>query len=113
MGGTTYFPVAGSYSEDALLDLISHVEAAAGGEKATIIGTKKALRNLKESIMSDGAKEEFHNMGYVGTFFGTPVVATPQRHQIGSTSFVLSDNVLTIIAGDDKPIKVDLAVYAA
>lgn len=108
MGGTTYFPVAGTYSEDALLDLIAHVEAASGGKTATILGTKKALRNLKESIMSDGAKEEFHKFGYVGTFFGTPVVATPQRHQVGSTNFVFSDNVLTIIAGDDKPIK---AVY--
>ena len=45
-------------------------------------------------------------MGYVGKFYGTPVVAEPQRHKIGSTDFVLEDDVLTIIAGDDKPIKV-------
>ena len=56
LGGTTYFPTAGAYDEDTLLDLISHVEAAAGGKPATIIGTKKALRSIKESIMSDGAK---------------------------------------------------------
>ncbi len=56
--------------------------------------------------MSDGAKDELHNMGYFGKFFGTPCVAVPQRHQIGSTNFVLDDDVLTIIAGDDKPIKV-------
>lgn len=106
MGGVAYFPTAGTYDEDDLLDLISHVEAAAGGKTATIIGTKKALRNLKESIMSDGAKDELHNMGYFGKFFGTPCVAVPQRHQIGSTNFVLDDDVLTVIAGDDKPIKV-------
>lgn len=106
MGGVTYFPTAGTYDEDDLLDLISHVEAAAGGKTATIIGTKKALRNLKESIQSDGAKDELHNMGYYGKFFGTPCVAVPQRHKIGSTNFVLDDDVLTIIAGDDKPIKV-------
>ena len=34
---------------------------------------------------------------------------TPQRHKIGSTEFTLDDNILTIIAGDDKPIK---CVYA-
>ena len=45
-------------------------------------------------------------MGYVGKFFGTPVVATPQRHKVGSTEFVMSDKVLTIVAGDDKPLKV-------
>lgn len=106
MGGVTYFPTAGAYDEDDLLELISHVEAAAGGKQATIVGTKKALRNLKESIASDGAKDELHNMGYVGKFYGTPVVATPQRHKVGSTEFVLDDDCLTIIAGDDKPIKV-------
>ena len=106
MGGATYFPAAGSYSESALLTLIEHVEAAAGGKQATIIGTKAALRNLQEGIQGDAAKDELHNLGYYGKFFGTPCVAVPQRHQVGSTNFLMPDNVLTIIAGDDKPIKV-------
>ena len=104
-GGSVYFPAAGSYDEDDLLDLISHVEAAAGGKQANLIGTKKALRNLKESIQSDGAKEELHNFGYYGKFFGTPCYALPQRHKVGSTDFILPDNIITVIAGDDKPIK--------
>lgn len=106
LGGVTYFPTAGAYDEDDLLDLVSHVEAAAGGKQATIVGTKKALRNLKESIQSDGAKDELHNLGYYGKFYGTPVVAVPQRHKVGSTEFVMDDDTITIIAGDDKPIKV-------
>lgn len=105
-GGQKFFPAAGDYDEDALLEVIAHVEAAAGGKPATIIGTKKALRALKESIMSDAAKDDLHNMGYVGKFFGTPVVCAPQRHKIGTTEFVMDDNVLTIVAGDDKPLKV-------
>ena len=106
LGGVTYFPTAGAYDEDELLDLISHVEAAAGGKTATIIGTKKAVRNLASSIQSDGAKEDLYNLGYYGKFYGTPVVVTPQRHKVGSTDFVMDDDILTIIAGDDKPIKV-------
>lgn len=106
LGGVTYFPAAGAYDEDDLLDLISHVEAAAGGKAATLVGTKKALRNLKESIQCDGAKDELHNLGYYGKFYGTPVVAVPQRHKVGSTEFVMDDDTITIIAGDDKPIKV-------
>ena len=106
LGGVTYFPVAGAYDEDDLLDLISHVEAAAGGKTATIVGTKKAIRNLKASIESDGAKDDLYNLGYYGKFYGTPVVVTPQRHKVGSTEFVMDDDVITIIAGDDKPIKV-------
>ena len=88
-GGVTYFPAAGAYDEEELLDLISHVEAAANGKPASIIGTKKAVRNL----------------AYYGKFYGTPVVVAPQRHKVGSTEFTLSDDILTIIAGDDKPIK--------
>lgn len=104
-GGSVYFPTAGAYDEDELLDLISHVEAAAGGKPATIIGTKKSVRNLTPSIQSDGAKDDLYNLGYYGKFYGTPVIVAPQRHKVGTTSFTLADDVLTIMAGDDKPIK--------
>ncbi len=112
LGGATYFPEAGSYDEEALLELVAHVEAASGGKQATIIGTKKAIRNLMPAIenvgyMAEAAKTDLYNMGYVGKFYGTPVVVTPQRHKYNSTEFVLDDDVLTIVAGDDKPIKVD------
>lgn len=106
LGGDVYFPEAGEYDEDELLELVAHVEAAAGGKPATIIGTKKALRNLKESVQSDGAKEEIHKFGYYGTFFGTPVVAIPQHHKTNSTEFTMNDDVITVVAGDQKPIKV-------
>ena len=106
IGGAAYFPTAGAYDPDALLDVIAHVEAAAGGKTATIIGTKKGLRNLKEDIQSDSAKDELHNLGYYGKFYSTPCVAIPQRHKVGTTDFVFDDDVLTIVAGDDKPIKV-------
>ena len=86
---------------------IGHIspEAAAGGKAATIIGTKKAIRNLDVTPLGDKAKEDLYNMGYAGKFYGTPVVVAPQRHKVGSTDFVLADDMLTIIAGDDKPIK--------
>lgn len=105
IGGVEYYPTAGTYDEDVLLELIEHVEAAADGKPATIIGTKKAVRQLKESIQSDSAKEELHRLGVYGTFFGTPVVVLPQRHKTGTKTFVFEDNVLHIIAGDDKFIK--------
>lgn len=104
-GGAVYFPTAGTYDEDALLEVISHVESAANGKVATILGTKKVLRNLAPSIQGADSKSDLYNMGYYGKFYGNPVVMTPQRHKIGSTEFILPENVLTIIAGDDKPIK--------
>lgn len=105
LGSAYYRAAAGSYSESALLDLIEHVEAAAGGKTATIVGTKKALRNLTNSMSSIDAANDIYHTGYMGVFYGSPVVALPQRHQINSTTFVLPDDMLTIIAADEKPIK--------
>lgn len=105
-GGTVYFPAAGSFDEEALLDVIAHTEAAAGGQKATILCTTKGARMLGASLQADSAKEDIYNQGYVGKFYGTPVVVTPQRHKFGSTEFILPDNVFTVIAGGDKPVKV-------
>lgn len=105
-GGAEFYPTAGAYNEEALLDLIAHVEAAADGKKATIIGTQKAIRHLAPSIQGADSKSDLYNLGYYGKFYGTPVVKAPQRHKVGSREFVFDDNVLTIIAGDQKPIKV-------
>ena len=109
LGNTYYFATGGSYSESALLDLIAHVEAASGGQKATIVGTAKALRNLAPSIQGADSKSDLYNLGYFGTFYGNPTVKIPQRHIMGTTNFAFSDDVLTVVAGDEKPIKVNKA----
>ena len=105
LGGNTYFPAAGAYDEDTLLDLISHVESAAGGRPATIVGTKKAVRHLAPVIQGNDSESDIYNMGYYGKFYGTDVVAMPQRHKVGTTDFLLDDNTLTIVASDERPIK--------
>lgn len=105
LGGETYFTTAGSYDEDQLLELIAHVEAAAGGKTATIVGTKKAVRNLDITPFGERGKADLYELGYAGKFYGSPVLVTPQRHIAGTTDFVLDDGTLSIIAGDDKPIK--------
>ena len=106
-GGTAFFPVAGAYDEDEVIETINHVEAAAGGRQATIVGTKKAVRNLAPSILAQGedSQRDLYNMGYFGRFYGTPVIVTPQRHKIGTTEFVLPDNILTVLATGEKPLK--------
>lgn len=103
LGGNAFFPTAGAYDEDALLETIAHVEAAAGGKQATILGTKPALRKLAPSIQGAESKHDLYANGFYGNFYGAPVVAIPQRHKIGTTDFVFDDKVLTIVAGDDKP----------
>lgn len=105
LGGATYC-VAGGYNEQTLLNLIAHVEAAAGGKPATIIATKVGARQLVPTVASENAKDDLYKLGYYGSFYGTPIVVTPNRHKIGATQFVLDDNIITIVAGDQKPIKV-------
>ena len=41
-----------------------------------------------------------------GKFYGTNVVAMPQRHKVHSTEFVFPDNIITVVAGAEKPLKV-------
>lgn len=104
MGGAEYFPEAGDYDADDLLDIVAHVEAAAG-KPATIVGTKKALRRIAPDIESFDSKNDLYNLGYYGKFYGTPVVAIPNRHKLNSTEFVMDDDTLTIVASPEKPIK--------
>lgn len=95
---------AGSYSEDTLLELVEHVEAA-NQATATIMGTKSALRKVTTATVSDEAKTDLYNMGYYGKFNGTNMIYLPQRHKAGTDAFLLDNSKLYVFAGEDKPIK--------
>ena len=103
--GAPYFPVAGSYSEDALVTLIDHVEAATG-RSAVLLGTKQALRKLSTAIVADEAKSDMYNIGYYGKFNGTDCIKMNQVHNPGTTTFALDNNKIYVMALGDKPIKV-------
>lgn len=106
IGGSVYVVTSGSMDEEELLTLVEHVEAAAGGKTATIVGTKAALRNLA-GMQTDSvdSHNDLYHKGFLGWFYGTPTLAIPQRHKINSTTFVMPDDVLIIMAGDMKPVK--------
>ncbi|MDF2884227.1 MAG: hypothetical protein K0R54_4794 [Clostridiaceae bacterium] len=104
-GLNSTYVITGTYAEDSLLDLVNHVEASTEA-KATILGTKKALRKVTTATVSDEAKADLYNMGYYGKFNGTNMVYLPQRHANGTDTFLLNDSKIYVIAGNDKPIKV-------
>lgn len=98
---------SGSINAEDMLALISHVEAANGGKKAMIIGTKTALRKLGTDLVNSTEKNsDMYNQGYVGKYYGTDVVAIEQAHVPGTSKFAIADDALWIVAADDKPIKV-------
>lgn len=94
----------GTMDADKLLDLVEHVESSTG-ESAMIIGTKKALRKIPDIDGSDSHKESLYAIGYAGKLAGTPLIAMKQRHEVGSTKFILPDDTLYVVAGNTKPIK--------
>ena len=96
---------AGSFDEGKLTTIIDHVEAATG-KKAVIIGSKQAVRKITGVKGADAntAKEELFSMGYYGHFYTTPIIVMENAHKVGSTDFILG-NDLYIVAGDEKFIK--------
>lgn len=103
---STYVVAANaSASEEALLTLVEHVEAATG-KSATIYGTKSALRKVETAQVADEALSDLYNIGYYGKFNGVPMVALRQAHKPGTDTFAMNDKKLFVVASDDRPIKV-------
>ena len=94
----------GSWVEATLLALIDHVEAATG-MTAKIFGSRTAVRKIATTVTGNEVNSDFYNMGYTGSFNGTPVFALKNGHKVGTTDFILSDTDVYVVAGDDKFIK--------
>jgi len=99
---------SGAMTDDNLLALIEHVEAATG-KPAKLIGSKAALRKLGSSVTTSAEiNSDLYNLGFYGKFYGTPCEFIRQAHKAGTETFVIDDDALWVIAGDEKPIKVVL-----
>lgn len=103
-GLPTVFKQSGSFTESVLQDLIAHVEASTG-ERAMVIGTKKALGKITSAVISEDAKERFNQMGYYGVFNGTPMMSIMQSHVAGTFNFAIDDTLLWVVTTSSKPIK--------
>lgn len=100
----TEFKVSGNYTEDNLIDLVEHIEAATG-RSAMIAGTMKALRKAATAVVSEEAKSDAYKMGYFGSFNGTPMVRLQQAHNVGTYTFKLSESDLYVTTLNEKPVK--------
>ena len=103
-GNGAKYIYAGSFDEDELLTLCSHVEAATGAAPV-IVGTAAALKNCQIQNMPEQAKQEMYNGGYYGKFYGYEMVKVPQMHKGKTDEFAFNDKTLHIIAGGQKFIK--------
>ena len=104
------FSVKGN-SEEAVGGLCDLVQAAGGYSNLTIAGTKGALRKLgaivPDKYFADSQKEAKANTGNIGEWEGNRLMVIPQVIKEGTFELALDNNVLFVMGGDVKPIKVE------
>lgn len=97
---------SGSYDKKAILKAIKHVEAATG-VKPQLVGTTIALSNLQDvQTLSNGMKDELNAKGHLSVWQGYDCLPIEQVYKAGTREFMFNDQVIYIIAGSEKPIKV-------
>ena len=98
-------------SEEALGNLCDLVQAAGGYSSLTIAGTNGALRKLAGVIpnnyFADSQREAKAKTGNIGEWEGKRLMVIPQVIKEGTFELALDNNVLFIMGGDVKPIKVE------
>ena len=101
----------GGNSEEAVGELVDLVQAAGGYSNITIAGTKGALRKLgaivPDKYFADSQREAKASTGTIGEWEGNKLMIIPQVIKQGTFELALDNNVLFIMGGDVKPIKVE------
>ena len=102
---------ANGNSEEAVGNLCDLVQAAGGYGSLTIAGTKAALRKLgaivPDKYFADSQKEAKASSGTIGEWEGNRLMVIPQVLKQGTFELALDNNVIFILGGDNKPIKVE------
>lgn len=105
----TEFKATGTYDEDKLIALYSHVEAASGS--AVIVGTRNAINQIATSAsinwISEKMKDDMNARGVLGEYKGMTLVQLPAVHKENTFDFAYDDNQLLVLPlNNDKFIKV-------
>lgn len=98
-------------SEEALGGLCDLVQAAGGYSNLTIAGTKGALRKLgaivPDKYFADSQKEAKASTGTIGEWEGNKLMVIPQVIKEGTFELALDNNIVFVMGGDVKPIKLE------
>lgn len=117
MSSMNYLPAqfkhTGSFSEDAMLDIVGHVQASSNYAPVVIAGTRKALKEIVKSysgtnsfLISENMKDNINQTGILETWNSIPLLEIPQVHVPNTFDFMLDDKRLMILPANSKPIKV-------
>ena len=106
----------GTYSSTDIKEKIRNVKMISGASSVTLVGTELALEGLTqdggityvEAIGTDAIRNELHETGRVGYWYGHPCIEIPNNFLSGTglQEMVLPDNIVYIIPNmETKPIK--------
>lgn len=102
---------ANGNSEEALGKLCDTVQAAGGYASLTIAGTRGALRKLvgivPDKMLADSQREAKANTGAIQYWEGHKLMVIPQTLKSNTFELALNDNMVFILGGDTKPIKLE------
>jgi len=103
------FKESGTFDKDAMLGLTDKLQAATG-RGIRIIGTRQGLSKISDGLglewVSDDMRNERNRTGFIGNWEGIEVVALPQAFRRGTFDFAIDPNVIRIVPGDVRPIKI-------
>ena len=98
-------------SEEAVGNLCDLVQAAGGYSNLTIAGTKAALRKLgaviPDKYFADSQREAKASTGTIGEWEGNKLMVIPQVLKPDTFELALDNDVVFIMGGDVKPIKLE------
>lgn len=106
----TAYHHTGAYDEEAILQVIQHVEASTG-VAPRLVGTKMAIRKLQgvvDTKWSDGMIDERNKNGFLTTWNGYSCIELAQGHEKGNENFIMPNNTIYVLTGDEKPVKLIL-----
>lgn len=102
---------ANGNSEEALGNLCDLVQAAGGYSNLTIAGTKAALRKIgaivPDKYFADSQREAKASTGTIGEWEGNKLMVIPQVLKPDTFELALDNDVVFILGGDVKPIKLE------
>lgn len=105
------FKYSGTSDIEKILTVAQHVESA-NGQTPILLGTRTAIRKLNGIIdvnmYSSNMKDDMNNNGVIPVFQGLRCMELAQGHKLGTFDFVLPDDKIYVISGDQKPVKLVL-----
>lgn len=102
------FKGAGTYNEEQIMEVASHVQASTG-IKPYFLGTSVAIRKLQGikdvASLSNGMLDEKNQKGFLAVWNGYACVELAQGHKANSFTFTMDNNVVYVFSGGEKPVK--------